>query len=147
MKKFIILIIIFFVQSLAFCCAIEKHKSIIIETLFNDQEFRNFVCDDEMCGKDEFGNSLEYRPPYLLSSPKKRLCIVEPIRKATNYYFGIFSFDESTIIFQFTFFGSDLKVINNSKMEIKKIVGSIRSDGTHDETHTFIWKNYIIQEE
>jgi len=123
-----------------YACEDIAYRQQIIEYLMQDQEFVEFVCGVEPCSANKLGAGVEYRSEILSIDGRIVSCFVEPIRKARNFYTGVFvMIDQQPPQPQFIFFGSGIGVTKKLFRGLKVLEGHEIGEAGAKEIHTFKW--------
>lgn len=118
-------------------------KNTISQELYNDEEYKEFICGEEKCTPEIFSARISIEAIDLGKNLKG--CFATPKKKAENFYTGLYLIQGNKANQQFIFFGSYLcktKTINNGH---PMLTGEERIDSENKERYTFKWngKNYI----
>lgn len=127
-------------------CEDALQRQRMIEYLSQDQEFTEFVCGTEPCGTEKLSARVEIRSEIVRHKPKAVGCFVEPIRKARNFYTGVFLIlDSQDPKPQFIFFGSGIGSTKKVLRGLKVIEGHEIGELGKKEIHIFRWngKAYV----
>jgi hypothetical protein len=79
--------------------------------LYADTEIRQFVCDGDSCTEDSFFKGLTFHQfDEVFHKRTLAVCLVESVLSAPNSYTGVFARNGDTYKFQFTSYGTGVKV-------------------------------------
>lgn len=130
----------------AYACEDISHRQRMIEYLMQDQEFVEFVCGVERCSTEKLGAGVEFRSEMLSVDRRIVGFFVEPIKKARNFYIGVFVMvDQQSPQPQFIFFGSGIGVTKKLFRGLKMLEGHEIGEAGAKEIHIFKWdgKAYV----
>ncbi len=123
----------------AWTCTDPAQQALMVDSLFADQEYLQFVCGSETCDKAVFMDRLEFRSEKLNDLGDVTGCFVEPQRKATNFFTGFFVVKDGVAALQFIFFGSGMGPTKRSRLGLRGVVSSEIAEHGDTVEHTFQW--------
>lgn len=137
----LIICIVFPSISLADSC--QSAKEPISTNLYKNNEYRNFICGKEKCTPEIFSERISIEAIDLGKNLKG--CFATPIKKAENFYTGLYLIQGNEANQQFIFFGSYLCKTKSIKNGHYMLTGEERIDSENKERYTFKWngKNYV----
>lgn len=115
----------------------QDSKTLIASDLYTNEEYRNFICGDEKCEPETFSEGISVEAKDL--NNKLTGCFVTPIKKAENFYTGLYLLKDNKIKLQFIFFGSYLCSTKTIKNGHYIITGEERIDSESKERYIFKW--------
>jgi hypothetical protein len=121
-------------------CGGAELQARMAHVLYDNPEYREFVCGDRPCTEAGFLEGLEFREESLRDQPPVRGCFVEPARKAENFHTGFFILRGVAAELQLTFFGSGIGVDRRARGRGYKLVtGTERREADQWIRTTYRW--------
>jgi hypothetical protein len=137
MKLFLLLL---YVLSLDASAAAEDLEHRMATFLYQDQDYRQFVCGEQPGTIEEFRQRIEYHKEVLREHPLAVAYFVEPTSKAFNFYTGFFVVQGDEMKPQFIYFGSGIGAHKTRKHKgFKVVIGTERTGPASSEFHTYEW--------
>jgi hypothetical protein len=96
--------------SIAFACFSNDVNHKMAAELYQDEDFRLFICDQAACSESDFFDGLEFHAQKASRDGSVTVCLVGPITKAENYYTGVFTKSSRGVYLNFVSFSSDVKI-------------------------------------
>ncbi|AKJ30906.1 hypothetical protein [Caldimonas brevitalea] len=137
--KSLIIAAIFALSLPAYSCGSLEQQQEMASLLHKDKEYLQFVCGEEPCELDQFQSQLEFHGKKIAKKGNIQGCFVEPVRKARNFYTGVFLVDGMAVKQQFIYFGSGIGPVSKRTGGYKDLVGTELSGPNDFERHLFRW--------
>jgi hypothetical protein len=124
-------------------CDAEKVERSLAQQLFDDSEFRDYICEGQACTLEDFGEELTIKQVVLRDEPRTNGCIVGPLHPALTRIYGVFMLSQSAPSLELVYLGIDISVDPAFKGPgFKDLIGSERrAPGTWVD-HRYVWGDH-----
>jgi hypothetical protein len=120
----------------------------ILQALFGDQEFRQYVCFDEPCSEQTFTQEVVLRQALLSEQSAAWGCFAEPKRQATTGLFVVFIVQDGSAHWDMSYSGIYIGAKRGHQTNgYAELVATEREYPATWLTHRFVWngKGYVLE--
>lgn len=141
MKKAFSFVCLMSLSALAWACGTASQHQQMARRLYESADMRRFVCGDNPCALRDFEGGLlfeRYDQPYRATTVS--VCLITPKLIATNSYTGVFAGTGGHFAFQYTSYGTGVKVgVTKNGVPMISEGGHYDPNDDHDSINQYVW--------
>lgn len=127
-------------------CDSDEDVAAVVAFISNDGEYRDYLCGDVACTKEEIGTRIEIRAE-TVNGKDVSVCLATPKQMGRNMYTAVLIRTPNEIYPEFVFFGSGIGPAKRATNGFKDLVGTEIGDKGVATRTVFKWngKHYIAK--